>query len=78
MLDAKLPPPSPAVDAAIIISQKGVSGRCTSVISAERRNEQQERAHHRPVAPAEARHRERIGEAHEGADEAGHDTSANS
>ena len=30
MLEAKFPPPSPAVAAAIIISQNGVSGRWTS------------------------------------------------
>ncbi len=69
MLEAKFPPPRPAVAAAAAISQKGVSGRPTSRASAEAGIKIEQRAHDRPVPPAEARHREGVGEAHQRADQ---------
>ena len=71
MLEAKLPPPSPAVAATSSISQNGVSGWVTKYASSDRRDEQQRRADDRPVAAAERRHREGVGKAHQRADQPG-------
>src|SRR6266436_4480640 len=69
MLDAKLPPPRPAVAATSIISQNGVSGWVDEIGERDRRDEQHQRAEDRPVATAKRRYRKGVRKADQRADQ---------
>ena len=68
---AKLPPPRPAVAAIRQKTQNGVLGPLHGVREPERRDQQQGRAGHRPVAAAELRDRERVRQPEQRADQVG-------
>ena len=69
--EAKLPPPKPAVAAIRQNTQYGVPGCCTATANSVRRDQQQRGADHRPVAAAELRHREGVGQPQQRADQVG-------
>ena len=69
--EAKLPPPKPAVAATSSSTPNGTSGLLTTQARPERRDEQQQRGDDGPVAAAEERHGERVGDAQQRADARG-------
>ena len=69
---AKLPPPKPARAATNSMTPNGVSGLETQMASAIAGIRSSSRRDDRPVAAAEARHQERVGDPQGGADEARH------
>ena len=69
--EAKLPPPTPASAAtASRTPERRAPGSARTSASADRRDEQQQRRDDGPVAAAEDRHRERVGDPQRRADEA--------
>ena len=66
-----MPPPTPAVAAIRQKAQYGVVGSLHGVREQQRRHQQQRGAGDRPVAPAELRHRERVGQPQQRADQVG-------
>ena len=65
--EAKLPPPTPASAARTSRVPKPRSGRVTAQASARGREQEHERRDDGPVAAAEERHREGVGQAQGGA-----------
>ena len=71
MLEAKLPPPRPAVAADQHHQPERRLGMADEIGECNRRNEQHRRAEDRPVAAAERRDHERVGKPHQRADQSG-------